>query len=151
MDLKALTKFGVTDFAIDEAGKIPGIFEAVDLLKKAAEEKINKYSWHISSDIAQMLLKKMTNDVSIPMREYLERSLIFWVNERISFDFEKGVSFCASDVKIPKTDFDKFEISKKDFIDYLNQIWETYVLIKDSEYLEISSKEGIPFIFKLLK
>lgn len=151
MDLKALTKFGVTDLAIDEAGKIPGIFEAVNLLKKAAEEKINKYSWHISSDIAQMLLKKMTNDVSIPMREYLERSLIFWVNERISFDFEKGVSFCTSDIKIPEPDFMEFGISKKDFINYLNKIWGEYVLIQDSVYFEISCKESVSFTFKLLK
>ncbi|HEY5587415.1 MAG TPA: hypothetical protein VIK86_00505 [Candidatus Paceibacterota bacterium] len=149
MDLKVLAKFGVTDLAISEAGKIKGILESVELLKKATDEKIAEYSWHISSDITQMLLKKITNDVSIPIKEYLMRSLIFWIHESISFDFHEGISFCTSDVKISESDFKEFKISKKDFVNYLNEIWGAYALVQDSIYFEITSKEGVAFTFKL--
>lgn len=126
-----LKKLGITEIGLKDAAKILGLIELAEDVQISKDKKTKTYSWNIASEITEFLLSKVDQtNINESTWEYIKEKLIFWVDHSLSWtnndvEFNKDVL-----IKIPKSEFKKFCISKDDLIDLLNKSW----LEKNSRY-----------------
>ena len=136
----ALTQLGVNHFALLNAGKILGIIEMTEEIQALQVEKVKEYSWGIAVDITENLLSRTRSGISDVLKDYLADKLVHWVQSSLGWTKYEVVFKENVLVKIPKSDFEKFDITKDELLNYLNKVW----IYKGNPKYRIASVSNCP-------
>ncbi len=148
----ALKQLGVNHFGIINAGKILGIMESAKEAEQIRLEKIREHSWGIAVDIAENLLLKIHSSPNTALKDYLADKVVHWIQSSLGWTEYEVVFKENVLVKIPKSNFEKFNLTKDEFLDYLNASW---IYEKNSKYSLVrvtdvpDSELDIQFFFNL--